>query len=281
MKTLIFNNTTVQSGTNNSVYIYSFPAGGIELKKGDKIAIQSVLMPYSWFNINSSLYNNSTFVILVGSNQYTITLPTSFMQLSDINYFLQQQFISLGLYLVNSANSNVYFGQLVYNTALYAVEFDSFPIPVSLPSGHTNPANVLFNTLIISTPTTPQLRILSNGFGSLIGFGAGTFPPVSQTTNYSVTSTTTPNMSPVNSVIVSCNLCVNKYSIAPQTLFSFSPNTSFGSNIIVTPSQFAWIDTLQGSYPNISLRFTDQNYNQMYINDPTLCIQLVIKSADE
>ena len=60
MATLFFNNTNVVAGSNNSRYQLQFTGGGIQFKAGDKIGIQQITIPYSWFNITRA-YNNNTF----------------------------------------------------------------------------------------------------------------------------------------------------------------------------------------------------------------------------
>ena len=60
MRTLIINNSNVVQGYSNSKYTYQFSGGGATFEKGDQIAVQSIQVPYSWFNITSS-YNNNTF----------------------------------------------------------------------------------------------------------------------------------------------------------------------------------------------------------------------------
>jgi hypothetical protein len=90
-----------------------------------------------------------------------------------------------------------------------------------------------------------------------------------------------PNTTPVNAVIIQCSIVNNNYDVASKTLYSFSPNTTYGSNINIAPSAFAWINIFEGSYDILDLTFTDQNYQRMNILDPNICIQVLIKSFDE
>ena len=143
MIVLLLTSSNVVSGTNNSVYRLYFSGNSVKFYKGDQIALQNIIIPYSWFNINSSLYNNNTFSYTwFNGNTYTVTLPNSYLSVSDINSALQYAFISNGHYLVNSSGQNVYYGELIYNTSQYAVQWNSYPIPSTLPSGWTNPASL-------------------------------------------------------------------------------------------------------------------------------------------
>ena len=59
MRTLILNSSNIVPGTNNSILSYEFVGGGITLKKGQKLALASLQMYYSTFNITALNKNNS------------------------------------------------------------------------------------------------------------------------------------------------------------------------------------------------------------------------------
>lgn len=280
MRTLIFNNTNVVAGSNNSKYSYNFIGGGFKFNKGDKICVQSIQLPYSWFNI-SSTNNNNSFGYKLNGTTYNINLQNGFYQVSDLNNILQATLIANGHYLIDVNGNNVYYCQLTTNTALYAIQFDSIPIPATLPAGYTNPSNVLYNSVTFSTPTTIQLVIPSNNMTLLLGFNAGTYPTTPQTSTYSVISNRTPNLTPVNSVVMRCSAIYNNQVLPSDILYSFSPNTTFGSNIVITPSVEGWITCKEGTYSSIDITFVDQNYSSIYMNDNNICCQLLIKSMDD
>ena len=105
----------------------------------------------------------------------------------------------------------------------------------------------------------------NNNFTKIVGINAGTFPSVTQTTTYSKLSDFTPNLSPVNSVIINCNLVKNSVSSSPNAFNSFTPTSEFGTNLIYQPN-FP-MDCVVGSYGNIDIFLTDQNYNISRAND--------------
>jgi len=281
MRTLIFNSTNVLQGTKNSTYRYNFPVS-VKFEKGDKVALQSILLPYSWYNINASLYNNNTFQIYYMGQTTTLTIPDGFYTLEDLNYWLHSQYLlpSNNLpYLVDDAGNNRYYGQFSYNTPYYSVQWDAFTVPSELPAGWTNPSAIPLSGF------TLQLIIENNNFGQIIGFSMGSYPPEQDSTEtYSTTSAlqgNVPNLSPVNSLVLQCSLCNNDFAVPSRLLYSFAPNTDFGKNIFLSPPQFAWINTVEGTYTNIDITITDQNFQMIDIKDINVCIQLVVKSAHE
>jgi hypothetical protein len=152
---------------------------------------------------------------------------------------------------------------------------NTYPVPTALPAGWTAPA------LWPGYPPltlTPRLIVPSTNFTKIIGFNAGTYPAASAV-NYSKLSDFTPQITPVQSVIVSCSLVNNKMSVPSSVLYSFGfTNVSFGSVITVEPTQFSFIDIQDGNYPYFDVQFLDQDFNALQINDTNLIIQLLIKT---
>ena len=77
----------------------------------------------------------------------------------------------------------------------------------------------------------------SNNFKNIIGFSAGTYPNTLQQTTYNILGDITPNLTPVNSLIVQCSI-INNYVASPSNILDCIPinNVSFGSNISCVPS---------------------------------------------
>jgi hypothetical protein len=282
MKTLILNNSHVVAGSDNSIYSFKFPGGGIALKHGDQIGVQFIQVPYCWYNISAANNNNSFGYKLKGVT-YTITITDGFYNTQDLNFLMQSAMYNNGHYLLDSDDNEYYFAQLTTNANLYAIQFDAFVIPQTLPVGYTNPANVLYNTVTFTGDTCMQLYVPDTLFKNIIGFSTGSYPAAVQSTIYSITSNATnaPNLTPVNSIIMRCSLCDNKYTVPPDVMYSFSPNTTFGNNIVINPASIAWIDCKVGSFTQLDIQFMDQNFNPMQWRDSNICVQLLIKSANE
>jgi hypothetical protein len=275
--TLILNSANVTNQPN--VFQYNFLNGAFIVPDGSELCISGITIPYSWYNIQQQFYNNArfqyTWTEAALTTTYDVLLPNGYYSVNTLNDYLQGQLINQGLYLVDANGDNVYYLSLVYNVSTYSVQLLSFAVPILLPAGYTNPAALVLPTVA----STPQFIILStNNFGSIIGFTAGSYPPAIQATNYSILSNTLPNGSPVNSIIVRCNLVSNNVVSPSDILDSFPINGTFGSNLNVTPNFEKWIKIKSGRYTNFTITFQDQNFNSIPILDPNLLITLLLKT---
>jgi hypothetical protein len=87
----------------------------------------------SFYNISQAQYgkSNITFTWFDGS-VYNWVIPDGYYSLSDLNLWLQQQFILNKLYCVNSNNSqNIYFTVFQTNSVLYKAQIDVYFVPSS------------------------------------------------------------------------------------------------------------------------------------------------------
>jgi hypothetical protein len=277
---LVLNSSNV-IGNNNNTYQYNFTTNSFKIEKGDEVCLSSVCIPYSWFNITTLNNNKSfTFYFPTGSstyNTYNITLPDGFYNVNDINFYLQQICIANGLYLINSSGQNVYYLTMSYNQNYYAVQILELLVPTSLPSGFTAPSNW------VGYPTvsrTPYIQILSNNtFGSIIGYTAGNYG-LNATTNQSFLSNITPNATPVNSLILRCNLVNNDVTFPSDILESIPiSNVSFGSNINYQPSYERWVKLKEGIYTNFTITLADQNFNPLIARDSNSLFTLMIRRS--
>jgi hypothetical protein len=285
MRPLILNSNNVVPNGFGDTYIYRFPTGSVTFDN-ETVALASISMFYSWYNISSATtgsgYNNNTFQYVWYSagapTTITVVLPDGAYEIDDLNAYLQFVFVQNNHFLINASGQYVYFFEMIANTTFGKVQLNAFPIPTALPAGWTAPAGFTFP----ATASTPQLVILStNNFGRVIGFNAGSYPPTAQATTYSILSQLTPQISDINSLIVSCNLLNNKYSIPNTLLYSFAPRLgTFGSLIVEQPSQLQFVEIQDGSYTFIEVEFRDQNLNRIQILDTNLVILLVITNKE-
>ncbi len=287
VQTVIINSSNVLSNTYNSRYRLNL-AKPWQFKAGSKISLRSIQIPYSWFNISAEYQNNSFSIIIpyaATTQTINITIPDGFYTLESINNYLIYILMANGFYF-NDANGNVVVhAQFIYNISSYKVELDCFPISTTLPTGYSY-GSLSSGWGSLGLPTTVKtMQVVfpsSSSVGSLLGFSAQTFPLTNtSTTTQSILSNNTPNLSPVSSVIVQCNLVNNPYSLYSNTLFSFTPNTTYGSIIDVQSQSDTFVNITEGLIQYIEIWLTDQNYNQIKLMDPNLCIQLLIKDANE
>lgn len=275
--TLILNSSNTTNQPN--VFQYNFLNGAFVVPDKSEICISGITIPYSWYNVQQQFYNNNSFQYTwtqAGvTTTYTVALPNGYYSVNTLNDFIQGELINQGLYLVDANGENVYYLSLLYNVSTYSVQLLSFAVPSVLPVGYTNPAGLVLPTVA----STPQLIILpTNNFGTIIGFRAGTYPPIIQPTNYSTLSNTIPNGSPVNSIIIRCNLVSNNVVSPSDILDSFQITGAFGSNLNYVPSFEKWIKIKSGRYSNFTITFQDQNFNNIPILDTNLLITLLLKT---
>jgi len=279
---IVLSQSNLSNTQTNASFTYQLPGSATSFKNCE-VCVSQINMYNSIFNINQQLYGNNTFSIIfpTAGTTYTlnITLPNSYMNYSDINSYVQQQMINAGLYLINGS-SNVYFWNIQENPTLYSCQINEFSVPTTLGS-YTRPATGVYSSTGTGLPTTaytPQTIIPSNGFRSIVGLSAATYPATQQTATYSISSTTTPQISPVQSLNVHCSLVNNKYCIPPDYIGNFNPNSvSFGALFSYIPTSEQWVTINDQNVSQITVYFTDQNNNTVIINDPTTTICLLIK----
>jgi hypothetical protein len=144
-------------------------------------------MFYSWTNINITLKNNTfTIYFPVNSagvastgtaqlNNLVITIPTGQYEISDLNALIQYNCIQRGYYLINSAGQNVYFLEMFVNATRYAIQINTFPLPLASNFTYNSTTGIWTgnNGTIYAGWTTPVANTASGVVG-FQGFPSGT-----------------------------------------------------------------------------------------------------------
>jgi hypothetical protein len=262
MRTLVLNsNNVVQDGLNNKL-IFKFPNSA----KFDKayVAVASVSMYYSWFNVSAALGNNVIGYTwgsqAASSLTYFFTIPDGLYEISTLNQFLQFQFIKNGHYAINSAGQYVYFAEMIVNDARYKIQLNTFKVPTAAAQtalGYTqntsNPpsASQTFNPIIF----IPYNLGLILGWTSLTSV-AGTITTASNTSAISVVDvnggTTSPSSYSLTSGYLATDLQTNdvlqyNYPIMFPGATGSGTLPSFASRSTITYT----ISYLSNSTPNI------------------------------
>jgi hypothetical protein len=220
-----------------------------------KVALQSLSLYNSFFNISAANNNNYITFDFLGST-YIHTFDDGYYSVDDINYALQKTMIANKTY-VNSANgSNVFFLELATNSVRYGIQINAYAIPISADAttrGYTKPTGATW-----SYPVTAQTPTITFGsqFGSIIGQAAGTYP-TDTTQDSGTVSTFSPQLSVVNSLLLTCNL-VSSDEIPHNSFFSFGLNAEYGKQLEVNPYPF-WKEIKNGSYQFVEIHIYDQN----------------------
>jgi len=283
MLTLILNGNNVVAGTNNSLYKYSFPGGSIQFTD-KQVAVGSISLYYSWSNLTAAQGNNSFSYVwpLPTPTTYTVTVADGFYDVPTLNQYLQTYMVSNGQYLTDGSGNNIYYLEIVTNSVQYAVQLNVYTIPTA---GQATAANYTAPSAwpgYATSTVNPQFSILSNNFTYVVGVSAGLYPSSATVGTSAQLSTFTPQVSPVQSVLVSVSLCKNPLSNPSNIIYSFSPaGVTFGSTISVEPHALSFIDVNPGYYNEFSVQFLDQNYNPLVIKDSNLVIMLLLKVKNE
>lgn len=270
---------------------YSFPGGGIQLKEGQQVALGSITLYNSTPNI-SSVYVNDVFeYIWIDGTVNTVTVVAGFYEISDLNNYLHQTQLNNGHYLIQNSTGNfVWFLTLAVNASTYKIDVVTyrmnqtlFPIGVATNQYAYPTTPVITWTNPAAPGIYPRLTVLANNFRYVIGFEAGSYPAAGIPTvpNITTSSSLIPQVSPLSAYTVKCNLVNNAYSIPNNLLYSFPPANAFGSQFIVAPNQYSFIDVSPGYYNVFRVEFTDQNNRGVVILDPNITVLIIIKDRDE
>ena len=298
MFVLVLNQSNiVQDGQNNKL-VYKFPNSVVLTNK--YVAVSSITMYYSWFNITSAIGNNIiTYTFGDAQTVYTITIPDGLYEITDINNYCQFIMISNGTYYSDS-NFNYYPFDLYVNSTRYAIQLNTYLMPTvaSLPSGTTYPGGGP------TPPTTPlnPIVVFPANFSSIVGYPANfttpnnfnnTYiaPTPSNASNNYVTkssmgtlaylSNVAPQVQPNSNLLINLSNINNPYSQPSGIIYSLTPSVAIGEVINDRPPNFMWNKMIDGTYNQITLSFLGANLQPLVIRDPQMTILLCIRDKEE
>jgi hypothetical protein len=283
MENIIITGRNLVDSQAKNQYRFEFPSNVITTNK--QVAVSSINIFYSWFNI-TSVYDNHTYSYTypngATTTTYNVSIPNGNYSISDIESYFNFISVQNKTYLIDANGQNVYYLHCLANQPRYAVQINCDPLPLVLPTGWTIPAGgpALPTS---NTNATPQLIVLG-GLGKYIGFNDGSYPASPNTLGLSVgfLGQKSPNVSPVSSIFLLCDLTYNSYSSSTGTLLSFTPqNVNFGANIYIVSPEFNWNNLSNGIKNEFSISFTDQFNNPLYLNDTDICVNLVIRDKPD
>jgi hypothetical protein len=302
MFVLVLNqNNLIQDGQNNKL-VYRFP-NSVNLTN-KYVAVSSITMYYSWFNITQALGNNIiTYTFGDAETVYTITIPDGLYEITDINNYCQFAMIANGTYYSDSTY-NYYPFDLYINPTRYAVQLNTYLMPTiaGLPSGATYPYPTDPNAPV--PPTTPLNPIVTfpPNFSSIVGYPVNfasnnnynnlyTPPTPANAANNYVTKTTTgtlsylssvaPQVQPNSNLLINLSNINNPYSQPSGIIYSLTPSVAIGEIINDRPPNFMWNKLIDGTYNQLTLSFYGTNLQPLIIRDPQMTILLTIRDKDE
>ena len=291
---IMLNKNHIISSANNKLK-YAFP-NDVAFVKGDKIAVSSINMFFSWYNITAK-YNNNFFQYKWWDMNGDLTvivdvlIPDQYLTLNDLFEYLRIEMFKNGHYLKvlnpSPGHEYLYFIEILPNASFYAVELklSSAAVEMDFGSGLTPVTNYCETPTTWKLPTqfeTPQVIIPSNNsFGELLGFNPGivTQNTLGDVTNkqYSFLNDYTPTLEPSSSFIMTCNLISNDLGVPNDIMYSFVvPNeTKFG--MLISPVRDVVYSKIKpGTYRDVIITVYDQNFIPLNILDNNMLITLSI-----
>ena len=245
-----------------------------------EVAVGQAFLYYSWYNINAAPLNNNKFTLTIptsgSSTVNAIVIPDGAYQIDDLNNYLQYWFIQNGYYLTNNTTGlNTYYASFSISPTSYAVQFNTTPLPTSLPAGYTSGGM----TFPASANQHMQITIAStNNFKDIIGFSPGIYPAVpTNTGSKTKASDYAPNVNPVSSIQVRLSCVYNPMSSNSQLLHVFTnKGVKIGAIIDASPSYEQYVPCI-GSHREITLSFYDQSGYILNILDKNILFKLVFR----
>lgn len=292
-----FQQTAADSATTNSsnpfpnTITIQFPYP--QSYTGAEVALGSLYMFYSWYNISAQFGNNTFSYDYPNSagtfTTFTVTIPDGFYSINDLNSFFQQAQINNGTYTISGGNNTTYLSFLA-NSTYYRVTFISTPVPPTGTTGVTYPSNYPGGSTGPPTSLNPSFIILPTGagagtntrgyysFSKTLGLSPGTYPTQGTNTDYNFNGQFIPVIESTNNVNVTCNM-VNNSSInrLNQVFYDFSPSVAFGEQIVEKPFFPLFYPVADAVYQSITLTFYDENLVPLNLQDPHINGSLIFR----
>ena len=295
MRVIVLNSSNLVPDGQNNKLIYKFPNSVVF--KNNSIAVSSVSMYYSWFNISEALMNNKfSYSWLEGTTTmtYEVVIPDGLYEIAQLNAYFQFVMISNNTYLIDASGKYVYYAEIVLNPTRYAVQLNTylFPTQANLPDGYKTPTGFVFpansfNPVVTFPGNFSNIVGYTAGFASDINAGNTYIPPASPYVKkasdgtLSYLSTQAPNVQPNSSIYFSLSNINNPYSQPSSIIYSLVPQGVVGSLITERPPQFMWNKMIDGAYNQLVLTFLGTDLNPITIQDPSMTILLTIKDPEE
>ena len=296
MKTLILTkNNLVSSQFNNEFRIEFQPP--LKVKEKTKLAFVNTQLYYSFFNIDSELYNNHKIgYTWIDGTEVEITIPDGSYEIDDLYTFLQIEMIARKHYVLTEDNLYRYYNKFSVNASYYRIDIIFYPIETlaeatensySLPEGATwsfpeSHADISSAFMRLNFPDTYDTNKL---FGIT---DTGVYPNDTTFAEKTVAMTTTsldsfrcysdtePQVTPFNNIVIHCDKVANDLSSNGTQIYSFAPAVSFAQQMDIEANILIQLDMTEGSHQFLTVRFTDEFGNNLRFQDKSVNIQLAI-----
>lgn len=288
----------VPSAPYQDTYKYTFPTGMVDLRNHE-VAIASVNIWYSWYNISAARGNNTFSYkfpindpLNLGQDTYeevSVTIPDGNYSIepdnNTLNAYLQFIMVQNNHYLIDDNGDFVYYIEIVRNITTNLAEIVCYGLPtVTLPSGWAYPTTATWT--LPNNNYCPQI-VLPEGFARILGYTAQSIPTDADfmvTTGDTYTLGTSRTLFyPVTNIIVGCSLLHNTLSVPNTNLFQF-PISSENFNFQLIKGNafnFAYQPVDSGYYTDFIIRFYDQNGERLYLADTDIGVSMVFRKRTD
>jgi hypothetical protein len=272
---ITLNNSNYTGGNN---YTLRFPKT-VSLDKDTTLSLFSFTMYNSFYNISQRQFNNANISFTWFDNTiYNWVIPDGYYSVSDLNIWLQSQFIMNNLYCTNSSNSlNIFFVAFKINAVLYKNQIDTNYVPSATNAasfGYIKPIGATWNFPSVNTCINISINTgLQKYFGINNQLDFGVISPVQ---NVQYVSNVCPTVSNTFSIFLTCNLIVSDFSQVANVFAQIPIKEGFGKLIDYNASMNADINVQPGVYNSINIGLWDQNNYPLQFQDDELVIMLVI-----
>lgn len=238
---------------------------------GTIINLNSASVYNSFRNIHSRFGNNTFSISFLGTT-YNITMENQGMNIDDIGEYIKSECFNRKLYWIQS-NEIQYPFELLSNPTSYGSQFIALYIPSATDvSGSSNsirkpdgatwnfPSSRVTAQLVMASPLAKML-----GFVSESGVVQTSFPPSSLNTNYTVNSSSAPDMKmSYENILVKCNW-LNNVLLGQDgdILANITINASYGDLISFESKYNRGLTVVTRPYQNLTLALYDSEDNPL------------------
>ncbi len=270
--------TNREQTSKSNVFTYKFPS--TQSLKNHRIALSNATMYNQWFNIRSSTGNNTIKLIwnALVTTEHIITFEDGFYTMNDLNSKFQSYCLTNNLYLNDKDNKAVYFAEIKANSVQYKGQINVYPIFTEVEATqlqYTIPPEATWSFPLVKQ--TPQIEIISQDFGNLIGFNTGIYPPVILNDNQQYTGVKTPYISPISTIFILCTLVNNEYCNPSTYMANTKVNTAYGDAIEYKPNFLVMQDVVKGNYNEITITLLSNYFEDITIRDNDCVFELTLE----
>ena len=251
MDTIFMNSANSKTPKPNRLILRLQNKMDLSLRK-KSVALANLSIYYSWKNISSELKNNKLIIGYDDSDQeWTVPIVDGSYSAKTISDYI------FGSIEENRDRDKDSF----WNNAKKRGDEPSEIFKLYHDKIRNRTAYVIKNKYYIKLPTKEIRHLLGISKEKIEGSDYGDLVP---------------QIEPVTAVLVNCNIVDNEYQRNSKLLYSFVPDKPFGSLLHIEPKSEIFAKTFAGGFYDINVWFTDQNGNDLKIED-AISLTLVIR----